>query len=629
MLATPSLSQALQNFWGYSAFRPGQEDILRNIIARRDTCVVMPTGGGKSLCYQLPAAMDSRCTAVVISPLIALMHDQVAQLQQMGIPAALVNSSQGYAQRQEVIRRAARAEYRLLYLSPESVALDATLTWLKRIPISFFAIDEAHCISEWGHEFRPEYRQLNRLRTHFPGYPVSAFTASATQRVRHDIVEQLNLRDPFRHVASFYRPNLRYSVKQCTPDSQGQFLLRAIQNVGNNSVIVYVPTIARVQETVEFLEQNGIPAIGYHGKMESAERRNCQEKWMQDEVRVIVCTIAFGLGINKPSVRAVIHLALPKGLEQFYQEAGRAGRDGLPADCILLWQKRDAGIQGFFLNQISDGEERERAWQRYHDIRRFADTPACRQLQICRHFGESPAWDRCGNCDVCAGTPEWLESEPSNSRQPAPHVSTSESRALRPVAGGERDTSPLREALRQWRMNIAAEKSLPAFAIMHDSTLDELCWKRPADLQELRKISGFGEKKTEMYGSQIIAVIRNYAALPPADPPPRSILSGAARETMRLLQKGCTLEEIAATRQRSLQAVVEIVSRLVERGDYAFREEWLDPQKYRLIADACSKLGHQFLKPLKEALPEEITYEDIKLVVSEVRSRELQITASI
>src|SRR6267142_1892696 len=316
--------EALHRYWGYETFRPGQEAIVRCLAAGRDACVIMPTGGGKSLCYQLPAVLDAR-TAVVISPLIALMQDQVAQLLQMGISATCLNAATPPDERAHILQQAATGKYQLLYLSPERIALSGTVDWLKGLPISFFAIDEAHCISEWGHEFRPEYRQLSRLRTSFPDRPIAAFTASATRRVRHDILHQLQLRDPHKYIASFHRPNLRYVVKECDGYSQPQLLVRALKHYREGNLIVYAPTINRVEQTVDSLEDQGIPAVAYHGKMESDERRRNQERWMSDEVRVLVGTIAFGLGINKATVRAVIHLSLPKSIEQYYQEAGRAG----------------------------------------------------------------------------------------------------------------------------------------------------------------------------------------------------------------------------------------------------------------------------------------------------------------
>src|SRR5437879_4329651 len=318
------------------------------------------------------------------------MQDQVAQLAQMGIAAALLNSSLAGDQQSVVMRKACEGQYRLLYLSPERLARADAVSWLQRVPVAFFAIDEAHCISEWGHEFRPEYRQLSCLRVHFPDRPIAAFTASATQRVRHDILEQLQLREPHKYIASFHRPNLRYLVKECHDREQSSLLVRILRNYPNSNVIVYAPTIARVEEIVDFLEEQGIPALGYHGQMDATTRRRNQERWTSDEVRVLVGTIAFGLGINKAAVRAVIHLSLPKSIEQYYQEAGRAGRDGHPADCLLLWQKRDTALLAYFIDQIIDPQEKERSWQRYHQICGFAESRACRHRQICVHFGEIP-----------------------------------------------------------------------------------------------------------------------------------------------------------------------------------------------------------------------------------------------
>src|SRR6266478_2757942 len=453
-------SEALHRYWGYDSFRPGQENIVRSIAAGRDACVVMPTGGGKSLCYQLPAVLDAQRTVVVVSPLIALMQDQVAQLEQMGIAAGFLNSSLSSDARSVTLRRASEGHYRLLYLSPERIALDGAPAWLGRVPVSFFAIDEAHCISEWGHDFRPEYRQLSRLRELFPDRPIAAFTASATQRVRHDIIEQLRLREPYKHIASFRRPNLRYIVRQCDAKTQDEWLLRVVKQVSDGSIVVYSPTVARVGDTVDFLEENGVPAIGYHGQMESAARRENQEKWMADEVRVMVGTMAFGLGINKAAVRAVIHLSLPKSVEQYYQEAGRAGRDALPADCFLFWQKKDTGLHAFFIGKIEDPSEKERAWQRYHEVERFVQSTECRQRHVCRHFGEAPKWEACGNCDVCAAVPDWLETGLQSPRRKRSAPRTTGTTHAAPPRASSSIAKPsvdkeLNEFLREWRRNTA------------------------------------------------------------------------------------------------------------------------------------------------------------------------------
>jgi ATP-dependent DNA helicase RecQ len=513
----------LRRCWGYDSFRPLQERIVRSLLGQRDVCVVMPTGGGKSLCYQLPAAMMGAQTAIVVSPLIALMQDQVAQLEQMGISAAMLNSSLAAARQNEIARRAAEGKYRLLYLSPERLAREDSLAWLARVPISFFAIDEAHCISEWGHEFRPDYRLLSRLRTHFPGRPIAAFTASATQRVRHDIIEQLQLREPDKFIASFHRPNLRYIVKVCDAPTQHELLLRALREHAGSNVIVYSPTIKRVEQTVEMLIGEKILAIGYHGQMDSDSRRTNQERWMSDEVRVLVATTAFGLGINKAAVRAVIHLSMPKSVEQFYQEAGRAGRDGQPSDCLLLWQKRDAGLLAHFIEQIEDPDERQRAWQRYHMIRGFCEGKVCRHRRICLYFGETPKWESCGACDVCAPEPEWLNADRDGARTVSPRAKRKRkpdpvpararvAREYEPVPSSREDAadSELREYLREWRRLAAKERKVPAYVIMHDSSLDELCGRPPRTLNDIAATSGFGEKKTASYGPAILDAVKKF-----------------------------------------------------------------------------------------------------------------------
>lgn len=612
------LTAPLRRYWGYSSFRPLQERIVRSLLAGHDTCVVMPTGGGKSLCYQLPAVVLGR-TAIVISPLIALMQDQAAQLAQIGISSAILNSSLSNEQQVKVMRKAREGAYRLLYLSPERLQRADTFTWLPKVPISFFAIDEAHCISEWGHEFRPEYRQLSRLRESFPDRPIAAFTASATRPVRHDILSQLALRNPDKYIASFHRSNLRYLVRQCEGVEQKSFLLTALRHYQEGSVIVYSPTINRVEETVDFLADEGITAVPYHAKMQSDERRRNQERWMSDEVRVLVGTIAFGLGINKATVRAVIHLALPKSIEQYYQEAGRAGRDGNPADCILLWRKQDAGLLGFFANQIADAAERERAWQRYHKIREFAESGKCRHRQICTHFGETPKWNACGACDICGSSPEWLTTAASRA---AIRPALAATRAREPE--GRAMDSELREYLREWRREMAREQNVPAYVVLHDTSLNEICQSRPASIAQLRGITGIGERKAELYGQEILSALNRYQNGARAASVP-GVESAPMAETLRLVREGKSFEEIAAIRGRRLSTVINAVAALVEKGEVKFSAQWIDQNKLSVIESALERVGSKDLgrlKPVKDILPPEITYDEIRLVVSRRRAVE-------
>ena len=629
MTPEADLLTPLRRYWGYSSFRPLQERIVRSLLAGHDTCVVMPTGGGKSLCYQLPAVVSER-TTIVISPLIALMQDQAAQLAQMGIPAAVVNSSISNEEQSRIIRQAREGAFRLLYLSPERLQRADTLSWLQQVPISFFAIDEAHCISEWGHEFRPEYRQLSRLRGKFPDHPIAAFTASATHHVRHDILTQLELRNPDKYIASFHRPNLRYLVRQCDSVEHTALLVTALRHYEEGNVIVYSPTIAKVEETVDFLEDQGIAAVGYHAKMDSSDRRRNQERWMSDEVRVLVGTIAFGLGINKATVRAVIHLALPKSVEQFYQEAGRAGRDGKPADCILLWRKQDAGLLGYFANQILDAAERDRAWQRYHTIRAFAESGKCRHRQICTHFGETPKWTSCGACDVCKAAPVWLTEKATSAavRRAASTGSGGVRVVPSPVADADQE---LREYLREWRRTTAKEQGMPAYVVLHDSSLDEICRLKPASIADLLNITGIGERKADLYGQGILSALRKYREGARAAPLPEK-KTAPALETLRLLEEGKSFDDIARIRGRQISTVVNAVAGLVEKGELEFRADWIDRSRLLMIEAACATLGLdrlERLKTLKDALPPEITYDEIRLVVARLRRQGNQKQAEI
>ncbi len=388
---------ALKHHFGFDAFRPLQAEIVADVLAGRDVFALLPTGGGKSLCYQLPAVMRPGLT-VVVSPLIALMKDQVDALTAAGIPATFLNSSLDGDEARRRLRDLHRGAYRLLYIAPERLALPHVRDDLRSWNVARFAIDEAHCISEWGHDFRPDYRRLAGLRRDFPDTPLLALTATATDRVRRDIVELLSLREPRAYVASFDRPNLSYRVVPKTDTFRT--LLAFVRERGRESGIVYAASRRQAENLADKLRDAGIAAKPYHAGLDARERGYNQERFVRDDVRVICATIAFGMGIDKPNVRYVLHYDLPKNLESYYQETGRAGRDGLAAECVLFYAPGDLAKQLAFIDE-KDASERAHALDGLRTMQRYAEATTCRRALLLGHFGEMRGTE-CGNCDNCS-----------------------------------------------------------------------------------------------------------------------------------------------------------------------------------------------------------------------------------
>jgi len=401
-----ALLDALKTVFGFQAFRPNQESIIKAIMHMRDVFAVMPTGGGKSLCYQLPAKLMEG-TAIVISPLISLMKDQVDAALENGIPAAFINSSMTTQGISNVYRKLRYGKVTLLYIAPERFTTQHFLETLKTVSISLFAIDEAHCISEWGHDFRPDYLGLSLIPEVFPDVPISAFTATATMKVQNDIIKRLGLRNPHVVRASFNRQNLIYQVK---PKSKLEpQILEFLRDHESESGIIYRTTRDSVMETFEFLVSRGISALPYHAGLSSEERCKNQEAFSRDEVAVIVATIAFGMGIDKSNVRFVIHADLPKNVESYYQETGRAGRDGEPAYCLLLFSRGDIPKIRYFIEQITDDHESAVATEKLNQTVRYASHNVCRRRQLLGYFGEDYPDDNCGACDICSGSAEQID----------------------------------------------------------------------------------------------------------------------------------------------------------------------------------------------------------------------------
>jgi len=394
------LLSLLKQVFGYTGFRPHQEEIIRDALAGRDVFALLPTGGGKSLCFQLPALARPGLT-VVISPLIALMKDQVDQLCANGVAATFLNSSLSEKERKARWRGLHQGEFKLLYLSPERLMIGegSLFDALRQWNVQQVAVDEAHCISEWGHDFRPEYRQLSLLREQFTELPFMALTATATTRVRDDIIRQLRLKDPSVHVASFNRPNLTYRV---IPKSQAyRQVLDFVKARPKESGIVYCFSRASADSVASKLAQDGVKSLAYHAGLSGKERSANQDAFLRDEVRVVCATVAFGMGINKPNVRFVIHHDLPKNIEGYYQETGRAGRDGLPGECLLLYSPGDVAKQTAFIAEKTDLEEQRIAREQLQQISHYADSSECRRAGLLGYFGEVYPQANCGTCDNC------------------------------------------------------------------------------------------------------------------------------------------------------------------------------------------------------------------------------------
>jgi len=497
---TDAIFAELRNTFGFGAFRPGQQDVVEAALAGTDCLAVMPTGSGKSLTYQLSARLSGG-TTLVVSPLIALMKDQVDAAVETGIAATFINSSIEREERSRRIAGLEAGEYELVYVAPEGLA-SSLGSVLDQVDVRLIAVDEAHCISQWGHDFRPAYRQLVGLKSRF-GVPVLALTATATERVRGDIATQLDLADPLVVRTSFFRPNLKLHVlKKGTHDGVQTKVKDCIGKIctqrSGDSGIIYTLSRKSAESTANYLKSLGIKSGAYHAGLDSETRTKVQDDFIRDEIDVVCATVAFGMGIDKSNVRFVIHRDMPKSLEGYYQEIGRAGRDGLDSDCYLFYSWADV-IQLERMVSGSDNESSER--NHIRAMYDFAESHECRHAALASYFGEQidPCEHSCDSCTDLGADLHALPTPktPTTSRE---HVELSE--------GAE----GLFEELRSLRMQLARDRDVPAYIVFNDATLREMATTMPSNHQELLAISGVGAKKIETYGDDFLGVIRAWQA---------------------------------------------------------------------------------------------------------------------
>nr|WP_263323254.1 DNA helicase RecQ [Neobacillus sp. Marseille-Q6967] len=690
----------LHSYFGYSSFRTGQEQAIQSVLSGENTICVMPTGGGKSICYQIPALVLPG-TTIVISPLISLMKDQVDALTQAGIPAAYINSSLSYNEANERIWEAKQGEYKLLYIAPERLESREFVEDLRQMEIPLIAVDEAHCISQWGHDFRPSYRHIQKMVHTLPKKPiVLALTATATPRVREDICQSLDISEKNSIITGFERENLSFSVIK--GQDRLHFLQDYLKKNEKEAGIIYAATRKNVDQLYERLKKANINVARYHAGMGDAERIREQDRFLKDEASVMVATSAFGMGIDKSNIRYVLHFQLPKNMESYYQEAGRAGRDGLESECILLHASQDVQIQRFLIDQSSDRNRMTQELEKLQQMVDYCHTENCLQEFILKYFGETDTepCGRCGNCldsrtsmdvtkeaqmvmscvirmgqrfgktltaQVLTGSKnkkvtemgfeklttygilknqgakevgdfiEFLISQEllaiEQGQFPTLYVSSKGKNVLlgkeqvhRRETVKVREVSkddPLFELLREVRRKIAESENVPPFVIFSDAALKDMCAKLPMTNEEFLRVSGVGEHKLQKYGLEFIQAIRTFSKANPerqpdsgTAPAPKKVQKKAVGdshlETYQLHQQKLSIAEIAEKRELAVSTVENHLLQCAQQGmEVDFVR--LVPEKYMaLLKNAVEEAGRSRLKPIKELLPEEVSYFMIK-----------------
>lgn len=549
-----NINQTLKQYFGYDSLRTGQEELINGILAGHDVLGIMPTGAGKSLCYQLPALMLKGIT-LVISPLISLMSDQVKALNQAGVHAAYINSSLTENQIRIALSYASQGRYKIIYVAPERLNTPRFLDFACNADISMLTVDEAHCISQWGQDFRPSYLEIAGFLTRLPRRPiVSAFTATATERVKNDIVASLGLNNPVTMVTGFDRPNLFFRVVTRRGGSQkDNSIINYVKKHEDESGIIYCATKKNVDKLYTLLNEQGISVGRYHAGLSNDERKQNQEDFTYDRIRVMVATNAFGMGIDKSNVRYVLHYNMPQSLEYYYQEAGRAGRDGEEAECVLFFSKQDIMINKFLLqNKASAGDVASDMQKTANDRRKlqqminYCETDKCLREFILSYFGDTTPCicNKCSNCVVVEDEEEETYVETGKKRKKAAQL-----------AGLNELGAALFEKLRSVRTELAAEKSVPPYIICSDKTLKDICAKLPRDKEQLADVYGMGEQKIQNYGEAFVTAVNSFVA---DNPNPSGSTTGERPQTVlsdeEAAETGSTRKKEASVLHRATEA---------------------------------------------------------------------------